>query len=96
MRRQVQKRIPLKRFGAVTGLIFEDGGAAEVVMTFPEVSRIVNAWQEHEAAKKKPDPKTMAALDVLASKVYKFDAKLVAEVPIAVHRATITPVIPQK
>jgi hypothetical protein len=71
------QRIPLASFGAVTGFVFERGGAMEMVMTFLEMSRLLAEWVEHEQTKRKPDPRTLAALEVLASKVYKFDAKFV-------------------
>ena len=93
-RRKQQKRIRLENFGSVIGLIFEDGGSAEVLMTFPELSHLVKSWLAYEESKRKPGAKTIAALNVLREKVYKFDAGFVAEVPIAKVRAKIVPVIP--
>ena len=87
-----QKRIRLPRFGSCIGLIFEDGGFAEMLMTFPELSRLIDAWLDHEGQKTRPDEKTLSALNVLSKKVRKFDAALVVEVPIAQRRARIVPV----
>ena len=85
--------IHLRRFGSVTGLNFEDGGSAEMLMTFPEVSRILKAWLDHERKRHRPDEKTVSALSVLSRKVYKFKGAIVADVPIAQRRAKIVPVV---
>ena len=88
-----REQIHLRRFGSVTGLNFEDGGSAEMLMTVPEVSRILKAWLSHEKKRRRPDEKTVSALAVLNRKVYKFEAAIVAEVPIAQRRAKIVPVL---
>jgi hypothetical protein len=40
-----------------------------------------------------PDEKTLSALNVLSKKVRKFDAAVVAEVPIAQRKARIVPIV---
>ncbi len=90
-RRVSEIRIP--SFGSVTGLIFEKGGYAEVLMTFPELDRLLREWMAHEKRKLRPDGKVIAALEVLRRKVYGFDAAIVAEVPIAKWKAKITPIL---
>jgi hypothetical protein len=86
------KRIRIPRFGSCIGLIFEKGGSAEILMTFPEISRLMRSWVDHEQQRRNPDEKTISALNVLLKKVRKFDAALVAEVPIAQRRAKIVPI----
>jgi hypothetical protein len=71
MARQKQNEIRLTRFGSIIGLMFENGGAAEMLMTFPEIHRLLEAWQEQELVKKQPDQKIVSALDVLCRKVFK-------------------------
>jgi hypothetical protein len=51
---RAQKRIRLTRFGACIGMVFEDGGAAEMLMMPLELKRLLEAWMEHEAQKPKP------------------------------------------
>ncbi len=94
MRQQKKLReIRLRSFGSVIGLVFERGGAVEVLMTFPELCRILNSWREEEASKPHPDQKTVSALDLLHKKALKVRTRFVAEVPIAARRAKITPVV---
>ena len=90
-RRVSEIRIP--SFGSVIGLIFEKGGCAEVLMTWPELDRLLREWMAHEKRKAKPDGKLIAALEVLSRKVDGFNARIVAEVPIAQWRAKITPIL---
>ena len=91
VRRVSEIRIP--GFGSVTGLIFEKGGCAEILMTFPELHRLLEEWRAHEKRKSKPDGKLIAALEVLCRKVHGFNMRIVAEVPIAKWRAKITPIL---
>jgi hypothetical protein len=49
-RQNLLREIRLPRFGSVIGLTFDDGGAAEMLMTFPELRRVLNAWRDHETA----------------------------------------------
>ncbi len=86
--------ICLPSFGCVTGLRFDRGGSAEVLMTRPELSRLLRAWRTYETGKKKPDDKLVAALETLLRKVYgHFDVPMVAEVPIARWKAKLTPIV---
>lgn len=87
-----QKMIRIPRFGSCIGLIFEEGGSAEILMTFPEISRLMRSWVDHEQQSRNPDEKTISALNVLLKRVRKFDAALVAEVPIAQRKAKIVPI----
>jgi len=87
-----RKTTRLSQFGCVSGLLFEHGGSAEVVLDGLELQRIIEAWAEHEAGKKKQDERIISALRLLAPKAFKSDMRLVAEVPIAQKRAKITPV----
>lgn len=91
-RRKPNKGIRFENFGSVTGLAFERRGAAEILMTFPEVSRVIHAWLDHETSKSKPDEKTLAALKLLCRKVHKLRVRIIAEVPIARRRAKIQPI----
>jgi hypothetical protein len=91
--RKTTSEIRLPRFGSVVGLAFEDGGAAEILMTFPELRRILEAWQDAEAAKSHPDPKIISALDVLRKKALSVRTRFIAEVPIAQSRARIIPIL---
>jgi hypothetical protein len=90
-RRVSEIRIP--SFGGVTGLIFEKGGYAEVLMTWPELYRLLRVWMAHEERKSRPDEKLIGALEVLCRKAHRFDAAIVAEVPIAQWKAKITPIL---
>ena len=92
-RRVQKKRIRIPRFGSCIGLLFEEGGAAEIVMTFPDLSRLLDAWLDHERQKRNPDEGTVSALNVLSKNVRKFDAAVVAEVPIAQRKAKIVPIL---
>lgn len=92
-RKKSLQEIRLPSFGSVIGLVFEHGGAAEVLMTFPELHYLLDAWRDHEEAKSRPDKKTIAALKVLHRKAWHFRPRMVAEVPIAQQRAKITPVL---
>ena len=92
-RRVDKKRIRLSQFGTCIGLVFEKGGSAEMLMTFPEISRLLGVWSDHERQKRNPDEKTLSALNILSKKVRKFDAAVVAEVPIAQRRAKIVPIV---
>ena len=84
--------IRLLSFGTVTKLIFEAGGYAEILMTGPELSRILDAWRTYEREKTKPDEKVIAALDLLCRKARgSFGAAIRAEVPIAQRSARIRP-----
>lgn len=85
--------IRMPRFGGLTGLLFEHGGEAEVVMQGLELMRILEVWEEHEAGKKKPNERIIAALRLLAPEARDSHLRLVAEVPIAQTRAKIEPVI---
>ncbi len=94
MRQQKKmQEIRLKSFGSVIGLVFERGGAAEILMTFPELRRILNSWREEETRKSHPDQKTISALDLLHKKAINVRTRFVAEVPIAARRAKIIPVV---
>jgi hypothetical protein len=57
----LELRIP--RFGSVIGLIFEDGGSAEVLMTFPELHKLLDLWMEYERGKSEPDSQLIGALE---------------------------------
>ncbi len=93
-RQQDSSDIRLRSFGSLTGLIFERGGYAEIQMTRFELCRIVDAWRAHERAKNNPDEKLLAALNVVSKKSHsRFKAAMVAEVPIAMWRAEIVPII---
>lgn len=58
-RRKIKKEIRLKNFGSVIGLVFERGGAAEMLMSFPEIALLIDAWFEYESAKTKPNQRTL-------------------------------------
>jgi hypothetical protein len=88
---KAQKRIRLTRFGACIGMLFEDGGAAEMLMMPLELKRLLLAWMEQESQKPKPDEKTLAALNVLTRKVRNFDGAIVTEVPIAQRKVRFEP-----
>jgi hypothetical protein len=84
-------RIPM--FGSATGLIFENGGYVEVLMTFPEVHKLLDAWKEHEKGKAEPDKQLLETLESLFEKAFDSNVAIVAEVPIAKWRAKIIPII---
>ena len=88
--RKRPSEIRLPRFGSIIGLLFENGGEAEMLMTFPEIRRLLQAWREQEL--NRPDRKTLSALDVLCKTTFNVGTRFVAEVPIAARRAKITPV----
>lgn len=85
----------LQSWGSVIGLTFERGGSVEVLMTWPEVDRILHAWEQHEAEKKRPDGKVLEALKLLQRRVSRLNGELIAEVPIARRRALIIPIVPE-
>ena len=87
--------IRLSRFGCVSALLFEDGGAAEVLLDGLELKRILEAWEQHEMKKNKRNDRIVSALRLLAPKARDLNLRLVAEVPIAQRRAKITPVTDQ-
>lgn len=95
-KRSNRKSIRIPSFGAVVGLGFPEGGFAEVAMSWPEFSYILEAWESYERARPKPDERVLAALDVLNKRVPKLNAVFVAEVPIAQRRAKITPVFDEE
>jgi hypothetical protein len=86
--------IRLRSFGTVRALDFQDGGAAEVLMTWPEVSYLLDAVREFETRKKKPDEKFVDALEVLRKKVHTRCEGIVmlATVPIARWKAEFKPI----
>lgn len=86
--------IRLRSFGTVRALDFQNGGAAEVLMTRPEVSYFVDALREFETRKTKPDEKFVEALDVLRKKVHTRCPGIVmlATVPIARWKAEFKPI----
>lgn len=91
--RSKKDRIHITRFGACIGMVFEEGGSAEMLMMPLELSRLLDVWIDHEGKKPKPDEKTLAALDVLTRKVRKLDVAIVAEVPIAQRRVRFEPIL---
>jgi hypothetical protein len=50
-RRLNKKRIRVSQFGSCIGLVFEKGGSAEMLMAFPEISRLLDVWSDHERQK---------------------------------------------
>src|SRR4051812_26128194 len=92
-RKKAVKTIRIRSFGSLVGLLFERGGSAEVLMTFPELSRLVDAWSAYERAKTRADEETLEALNVLRKRARRFDAAFIVEVPIAQRRARIVPVV---
>jgi hypothetical protein len=91
-KRTKTERINLTRFGACIGMVFEDGESAEILMMPLELLRLLDTWIDHERQKPEPDEKTLAALDVLTRKACKFDAAIVAEVPIAQRKVRFEPI----
>ena len=88
------KSVWLQSWGSAIGLNFERGGTVEVLMTWPEVRRILDAWKEYEGMKKKPETKVLDALIFLQRRVSHLPGEIIAEVPIAQGHALIIPVIP--
>jgi hypothetical protein len=91
VKRGSKRRIRIPSFGSVIGLGFNRGGFAEVLMTHPEFGGILDAWNNYEQMRSKPDKQVLAALDLLGKKVRKMNAVFVAEVPIARQHAKVTP-----
>jgi hypothetical protein len=61
-----KKPFRIQRFGAVTALMFDDGGYAEVSMQALELKRLMEALQRYAVrAKKIPSPKLLNAIDVV-------------------------------
>ena len=92
-RRKQLREIHLQQFGSVRGLDFRHGGRAEIVMTYPEIGQLLEAWSELETQKSKTDSRIIAALDFLSHKCHLLDAAIVALVPIAQERAKIVPIL---
>jgi hypothetical protein len=51
-----------------------------------EFHRLLDTWEQHESAKKRPDEKVLAALQALLKKTHASAPDVVAEVPIASSR----------
>jgi len=85
--------VHLESFGSVTGLLVERGMCAEVLMTWPEVTRIIDAYIRHEEGKAKPNTDMVAMMKKVSSHISKQKMALRASVVIAQQKAMITPVV---
>ncbi|HEV2133941.1 MAG TPA: hypothetical protein VGR47_06725 [Terracidiphilus sp.] len=87
------KPIRMQRFGAVSALLFADGGgSAEIALAPLEFSRMLHAWEEVESSRKTPDERILGALRLLTSKARAAAPHIVVEVPIAMtRRVLLTP-----
>jgi len=92
-RKASTKEVHLESFGSVTGLLLERGMCVEVLMTWPEVTRILDAYIVHEKGKEKPNVDMIASIRKVTDHVSKQDVAFRAAVVIAQHRAKITPVV---
>jgi hypothetical protein len=79
-------RVCIPSWGAVTGLVFENGGSAEVVLNPVEFHRLLDTWEQHELGKKRPDERVLAALRTLSQKARTSAPCVLAEVPITRSR----------
>lgn len=83
-------RIKIPNFGVLTCLTFNDIPLAEVAINASAFLHMLQAWDDYEKARKRPDRTTRAAIVTLRRKAEKLKACFVAEVPIA-RRARIVP-----
>lgn len=84
--------IRLPRFGAVTGLKFDQGGFAEVRMGAPEIERILEALIEFEQARPAPDNKILEQLAAVREHFFDEGPELLAEAVIGSHRVAFEPI----
>jgi hypothetical protein len=82
----------LDNFGSLIGFRFNKSqGSAEVLMTFPEIQRILEELAEYEKSKKEPNRKIIDALEVLDNYLFGFPLGLVANVVIGQSHVKIEP-----
>ena|SRR5579875_488338 len=87
-------KLRMESFGSVIGMTFERGGAAEILMTRPEVGRFLRALLEIEKQRGRPDAQAVEALRILLGWSKHFRGEIVAAVPIAKVRAILLPIVP--
>lgn len=88
--------IRVKSFGSLVALRFVSGGTAEVLMTTPEVTRILRACDAFEASRAEPNQEAQEAIDLLLEHFSEIEESisLLADVPIAALGARLVPSIP--
>ena len=73
----------LDNFGSLIGFRFnKNQGSAEVLMTFPEIQRILEDLAEYEKSKEEPNKKVIEALGFLNDYLFGFPLGFVANVVI--------------
>jgi hypothetical protein len=86
--------ITLKSFGSAVAMNFQDNsGSVEVIMTFPEITRILKALREYETTKPEPNVEVTAAIDKLTDAFFSSDIQMLIDVPIAHNRVLLRPAI---
>jgi hypothetical protein len=64
----------LKSFGSAIAMNFKNNsGSVEVIMTFPEINRILKALREYETTKPEPDTEVTAAIDKISEAFFPCD-----------------------
>lgn len=88
-RSKKSKDYQLHGFGCMTGFLFEKGGYAMIRMNALELRRLLETYREFESAKKKPDNKTLSAINLLCKKVFGQPFYVHANVVISRHKARV-------
>jgi len=77
------KALYFDNFGSLIGFRFnKNQGSAEVLMTFPEIQRILEDLAEYEKSKEEPNKKAIEALEFLDDYLFDFPLGFVANVVI--------------
>lgn len=86
--------ITIQSFGTATAMNFDDySGSVEILMTFPEVRKILAAFHEYETTKPEPNEEIITAIDRLTEAFYGTDIKIIADVPIAQRKVLFRPAV---
>jgi hypothetical protein len=86
--------IVLKSFGSAVAMNFQDNsGSVEVIMTFPEITRILKALREYETTKPEPNTGVTAAIDKVIEAFFPCDIQMLIDVPIAQNRVLLRPAV---
>jgi len=86
------KALYLDSFGSLIGFRFSrNQGSAEVLMTWPELQRILEVVTEYEKSKTKPNERAIEALELLHKYFLGFPIGLVANVVIGQSHVKLEP-----
>ncbi|MDY6839093.1 MAG: hypothetical protein SWH78_14095 [Thermodesulfobacteriota bacterium] len=86
------KALYLDSFGSLIGFRFSASqGSAEVLMTFPELQRLLEELGEYENSQAQPNQQVLGAIKILNEYLFGFPLGLVANVVIGQSHVRIQP-----